>query len=59
MAEAVWFGDREEKTIYANPRFCNMLGYTLDEVIGQESYIFWDDESAEKIRNIHNKRRDK
>lgn len=59
MAEAVWFGDREEKTIYANPRFCNMLGYTLDEIIGQESYMFWDNESAEKIRQIHNKRRDK
>ena len=34
MNEAVWMGDKYERTMYVNPKFCELMGYTLDEVIG-------------------------
>ncbi|MFC1748034.1 PAS domain S-box protein [Pseudomonadota bacterium] len=59
MNEAVWMGDKEERTIYANPKFANLLGYTLDEMMGQKSYIFWDKESAKRVRNVNTTKRKK
>lgn len=59
MAEAVWMGDENEKTVYANPRFCNMLGYELDEIIGKESYMFRDPKSAEKVKDVNTTKRKK
>lgn len=59
MNEAVWVWDEEEKTVYANPKFCNLLGYTLKEIIGKESYIFWDDESKTKVHEENTKKRKK
>lgn len=50
MQECVWVGDENERTIYANPKFCQLLGYTLEEIIGEESYIFWDEESARTVQ---------
>ncbi len=50
MQECVWVGDERERTIYANPKFCQLLGYKLDDIIGEESYIFWDEESANTVR---------
>src|SRR5207249_1008436 len=40
-------------TVYANPKFADMLGYTLEEMIGKESYIFWDPESAKRVRHVN------
>ncbi len=59
MNEGVWVGDKHERTVYANPRFCEMTGYSLDEMIGQESYIFWDKESAERVRDVNTRKRKK
>jgi PAS domain S-box-containing protein len=57
MAEAVWVGDENERTVYANPKFCKLLGYSLEEIIGKESYMFWDSESADKVRDINTHKR--
>lgn len=57
MNEAVWMGDKSERTIYANPKFCKIMGYTLKEMMGKESYIFWDKESAERVRHVNNTHR--
>lgn len=57
MQEAVWVGDDQERTLYANPRFCKMLGYSLDEIIGQKSYMFWDKKSAKIVKRENQKRR--
>lgn len=51
MTESVWIGDEQERTIYANPNFCNLLGYKLEEMIGRESYDFWEPESAKTVQN--------
>lgn len=50
MVESIWIWDEYERTVYANPNFCNLLGYSLEEMIGRESYDFWDDESARIVR---------
>lgn len=57
MAEAVWMGDKDEKTIYANPQFCELVGYSLDEMLGKESYIFWDKESIKTVKDTNTKRK--
>jgi len=50
MAESIWIGDSDERTIYANPNFCHLLGYTIEEMLGKESYEFWDEESAKIVQ---------
>ncbi len=57
MNEAVWVGDENERTIYANPRFCEIMEYTLEEMLGRESYDFWDQESAETVRKTNTSKR--
>lgn len=59
MNEAVWVGDEHEKTVYANPKFCDLMGYTLDEMIGKVSYDFWDKESAEIVKRENKHKRKK
>ncbi len=59
MNEGVWMGDSRERTVYANPKFCEMVGYELSEIIGKESYIFWDKESAERVRSVNEGHRKK
>lgn len=53
MNEAVWMGDDKERTVYANPKFCSLVGYALDEIIGWESYKFWDEESARRVKHVN------
>ncbi len=53
MNEGVWMGDKDEKTVYANPKFCQMMGYTLAEMIGRPSYDFWDKESSDRVRHVN------
>lgn len=53
MNEAVWLGDSDERTVYANEKFAKMLGYKLEEMIGRESYDFWDPKSAERVKNVN------
>lgn len=53
MNEAVWLGDSDERTVYANEKFAKMLGYKLEEMIGRESYDFWDEESANRVKNVN------
>lgn len=59
MNEAVWMGDKDERTVYVNPKFCELMGYSLDQMIGKESYEFWDKESSERVRhiNIHHRKK--
>lgn len=59
MNEAVWLGDSDERTVYVNQKFAKMLGYKPEEMIGRESYDFWDNESAERVKNVNNTDRKK
>ena len=53
MQEGVWMGDPDNNTIYANPRYCEMAGYSLEEIQGLPESTFWTDESAEKIDAVN------
>lgn len=59
MNEAIWVGDSDERTVYANPKFCEIMEYTLEEMLGRKSYDFWDKKSAEKVRNVNSTERKK
>jgi PAS domain S-box-containing protein len=59
MNEAVWMGNKQEVTIFVNPKFSALTGYTLDEVKGKPSYFFWDKESGKKIRQENKEKRTK
>lgn len=57
MSESVWMWDAEENTIYANPNFCNLLWYTLEEMLGRKSYDFWDEESIRTVQKNNLRRK--
>jgi len=59
MNEAVWVGDDNERTVYANPKFCELMGYTMEEMLNKESYDFWDEESARTVRYVNEHKRAK
>jgi PAS domain S-box-containing protein len=58
MIESIWIGDEYERTVYANPNFCNLLGYSLEEILGRESYDFWDDESIKIVKRNNELRKE-
>lgn len=51
MAESVWIWDEYERTVYANPNFCRLVWYDLEEMIWRESYDFRDEESTKTVKN--------
>lgn len=51
MWEAVWIWDENEKTVYANKVFLDIVWYNLNEIIGKESYNFRDDESIQIVKD--------
>ncbi|QQR83313.1 PAS domain S-box protein [Candidatus Peregrinibacteria bacterium] len=57
LNEAVWMGDDHEKTLYANPKFCSMTGYSLDELLHMSSYELWTPESAALVRTVNERDR--
>jgi PAS domain S-box-containing protein len=44
-SEGYWIIDPELKTIEVNQAFCNMLGYSQDEILGKTPFEFVDDEN--------------
>ncbi len=49
MNEAVWLGNKDEKTVYVNPKFSELTGYTLEEAQQKESFNFLDETSTELV----------
>ncbi|MBP9838469.1 MAG: PAS domain-containing protein [Proteobacteria bacterium] len=52
MNEAVWVIAADQKTVYVNPRFCKMMGCALEEVVGLNAYVFFDDASRNRVNYI-------
>jgi PAS domain S-box-containing protein len=38
--EGIWSVDAEARTTYVNPRFAEMLGYSVDEILGRNAFDF-------------------
>ncbi len=47
LHEGIWFIDQNEVTTYVNPRMADMLGYTVDEMMGQRLFSFMDERGIE------------
>jgi PAS domain S-box-containing protein len=48
MSEGIGITDEDETIIYANPRFCEMLGYSKEEMEGSPCVHFFDEESQQR-----------
>ncbi|MCW5771711.1 MAG: PAS domain S-box protein [Rhodospirillaceae bacterium] len=47
--EGIWILDRNRRTLYVNPRLCEMLGYAAEEMMGREHWDFMPPSSREPI----------
>ncbi len=56
LQEGIWAIDQEGYTTFANPRMAEMLGYTLDEMLGAHLFSFMDEEGV-KIAKRNMERR--
>ena len=57
MNEGLLETDCDDIIIYANTRFCEMIGYASDELVGQPAaQLFLDEEGREIIRQANNRR---
>jgi PAS domain S-box-containing protein len=56
-SEGVWIIDAENQTVFANNRMAQMLGYTLDEIVGAPVLAFMSEESqaiaSAKIKRLY------
>ena len=57
MNECLWIGDHKHKTLYVNPVFEKLSGYTLQECIGKDCVFFFDDEGKKAIEDHHRLRK--
>lgn len=55
-SEGIWTLDAENKTVFANPKIAQMLGYTVDEMLGMSLFAFMDEE-GKAIAQINLERR--
>jgi PAS domain S-box-containing protein len=47
LNEGIWQIDREGNTVFVNQRMAEMLGYTIDEVVGKSPQSFMEEKGAE------------
>ncbi len=52
MADWIWEVDEKGVYTYCSDKVQNVLGYSVDEIIGKTPFDFMDHEEAEKIKNI-------
>jgi len=56
MLEGIWVVDADMRISFANEQLAEMLGYTLEELIGQPGHDFFDQKSDSRTREIREKR---
>ncbi len=55
-SEGVWMFDTESKTTFANNRMAQMLGYTVEEMLGRSLFEFMDEDSRQIVQNYLERR---
>jgi len=58
MNEGLRVGDENHITTYVNDRFCQILGYSRDEMIGKPTMDFYDETSKKIVKEVRRKRRE-
>jgi PAS domain S-box-containing protein len=53
MNEPLWLGDANHRTLYVNPVYEELSGYTLAECLGKPSDFCFDQESKKRIAEHH------
>ena len=55
--EGIWVIDRESTTRFVNKKMAEMLGYTVDEMLGKPLLMFMDDEGREiAVKNVERRK---
>ena len=55
-SEGVWMFDADSKTTFVNSRMAQMLGYKVEEMLGQSLFQFIDEESHQLAQSYVNRR---
>ncbi len=53
LNEPICLNDKNEKVVYANPKFCEIMGCAADEIVGKSEYQFWDEETHKKVHQVN------
>ncbi len=57
LQEGIWVIDKDAYTTFVNPRMAEMLGYTIEEMIGKHLFSFMDEQGIEIAkRNIERRK---
>ncbi len=57
LHEGIWVIDEHGCTTFVNQRMAEMLGYTVDEMVGKHLFTFMDDENVEICKRYLERRR--
>src|SRR5258708_21185638 len=55
--EGIWTFDAEDRVNLANRRMCEIVGYSIEELIGRNVFEFIDESDRETVRNALQRRR--
>ncbi|MBI5675496.1 MAG: PAS domain S-box protein [Nitrospirae bacterium] len=58
LQEGIWALDTEEKTTFVNNRMAEMLGYTVEEMLGKKVFDFMDERGVKLCKEKMEKRKD-
>jgi PAS domain S-box-containing protein len=57
LQEGVWVIDKDANTTFVNPHMAEMLGYTMQEMLGKPLFYFMDDQGRELANRLIERRK--
>lgn len=57
LQEGIWELDKNDNTVFVNPRMAELLGYSTEEMIGKNVYDFIDIAHVKRTRKLLNRRK--
>jgi len=57
LTEGIWGIDAEGTTTFVNPKMAEMLGYTVEEMMGEHLFSFMTDDWVKRAKNLLGRRR--